>query len=77
MNAKEAQEKIMVAIKEDPQNVIEKAIYFRPHIRAVVADLRNVPGPASGVAATALKYALKGNDNATTEANMIAFADLI
>ncbi len=71
---KDAQAKISEAIKTNPEMVISKAIAFNPQTAAIVNDCRKVSGPASGVAASALKYALRGKTNDITAANIIKFA---
>lgn len=75
MNAAEAQAKMTAAINANPEAVIAAAEKFAPHVTAVVADTRKANGPLSGVAAVACRYALKGDDNAATIANMIRFAE--
>ena len=70
MSNTEMQSKISAAIKADAENVITKAISFNPSVAAVVADTRKAPGKIEGVAAIALRYALRGANNAETVANM-------
>lgn len=68
-----AQQAMIAAINADAENVIAKAIAFRPSIASIVAETRKAQGPISGVAAVACRYALKGADAAETMANMDAF----
>jgi hypothetical protein len=77
MNTKEAQMRIAAAIKADAEAVIRVAEDFNPAIRSIVAATRKVPGPVEGVAAIAVRYALRGVDNAETGANMVRFAGLL
>ncbi len=77
MNTKEAQEKITIAMKEDAELIIEKAIAFKPEIAGIVEAARKTSGPIIGVAAIALKNALHGDNNEATQANMIKFAESI
>ena len=75
MDAKSAQAKIASAIIADAENVIARAIALSPKTAEIVAAVRPVPGTPQGIAAAALKDALRGSDNAATMANMIAFAE--
>ena len=75
MDAKAAQAKISAAILADAENVIARAIALHPATAEIVADVRLAPGSIQGVAAIALKSALRGADNAATLANMIQFAE--
>ena len=69
-----AQDIVKAAILADPEKVIGLAIQMRPDIRSIVDAARAAPGPLSGVAAVALRHALRGADNAATQANLEAFA---
>ena len=75
MDAKTAQMKITAAINTDTERVIAIAIAEHPATATIVADVSKAPGTIQGVAAAALKDALRGADNAATMANMIAFAE--
>lgn len=77
MDKTQAQQKIKQAIATDAEGLIKKAEDFDPSIRDVVAEVRKAPGTIQGVAAIALKQALRGKDNDETIAKMIAFAKLI
>jgi len=77
MDTKQAQAKIAEAIKTDAELVIKKAIGFNPTIEEIVEATRKAPGPIAGVAAIALKYALRGKSNEETVLNMIKFAESI
>jgi hypothetical protein len=80
MNAKEAQAKILTAIAADAIRVINRAVAMNPQLAADVRELEaQFPKPeqAAGLAATVLKMALRGADNAATSAKMIAFAETL
>lgn len=77
MNQKEAQEKIQSVMNADPEIIISKAIAFRPATAQIVEAVRKATGPLAGVAAIALKDALRGTDNEDTINNMIRFAQQI
>lgn len=72
---KTAQEKISEAIKVNPENVISKAIAFNPATASIVEAVRKAPGSLAGVAAAALKDALRGKTNEETIANMVKFSN--
>ena len=77
MNKIEARTIIINAINTDPTTVIAQAILFNPRTSVVVDGAKSVPGPLEGVAAIALKAALRGDTNEATENNMIRFAELL
>jgi len=72
---KNAQAKITEAINANPENVIAKAIAFSPKTAQIVDEVRKAPGTLAGVAAAALKDALRGKTNEETIANMIKFSN--
>lgn len=75
MDMKAAQGKISEAIAKDAERVIVMAILFNPGTAEIVEAVRKAPGTIQGVAAAALKDALRGKDHAATVENMIAFAE--
>lgn len=77
MDKTQAQQKIKAAIMSDAEGVIEKAKLFDPSVCNIVDDVRKAPGTIQGVAAIALKHALRGKSNEDTEAKIIMFAKLI
>jgi len=75
VNLKEAQQKMVASIQADPERVILAAIIFNPSTAEIVEAVRKTPGTVQGVAAAAVKYALKGGDNTETSANIIRFME--
>lgn len=77
MDLKTAQATISAAITANPEAIIAKAILWNPATAQIVEAVRAVPGPLAGVAANALKEALRGKDHAETTANIIRFAEQV
>ena len=77
MNQLEAQGVLKAEMIANPQNIIDVAIRINPKARIIFDDVKNVPGPISGLAAITLKAALRGGSNEETITNMIRFAELL
>jgi hypothetical protein len=77
MELKEAQAKLVAAIKNDPESVIAHAIRFKKSAADIADDVRKANGPLQGVAAATVQYALQGRDAEQSVANLIRFAELL
>lgn len=75
MQAKQAQAKIAELIKADAEKAISKAIEFNLDICDIVAATRKAHGTMQGLAAIAIKNAIRDDSNEKTIANMIKFAE--